>query len=163
MNLFLHFLVFWHFYLTYVLSCLCGFPSKFSDFWIKTVKKQAVFQILVTYAFTQNGICTVRHSRELWKCRRKKNLRRIFRSKTYHNLINVAWLFDGKTHVFVLKSVVVCGTDLHKRLWGHSLLTRFTNTSVSAWMRFITWELRNSRWRFFEICGDLQYVEFTES
>ena len=116
MNLFLHFLVFWHFYLTYVLSCLCGFPSKFSDFWIKTVKKQAVFQILVTYAFTQNGICTVRHSRELWKCRRKKNLRRIFRSKTYHNLINVAWLFDGKTHVFVLKSVVVCGTDPHKRL-----------------------------------------------
>ena len=46
----------------------------------------------------------------------KKNLRRIFRSKTYHNLINVAWLFDGKTHVFVLKSVVVCGTDPHKRL-----------------------------------------------
>ena len=44
----------------------------------------------------------------------KKNLRRIFRSKTYHNLINVAWLFDGKTHVFVLKSVVVYGTDLHQ-------------------------------------------------
>ena len=84
-----------------------------------------MFQISFTYAFTE-VVHVQSDTLENTGNVDGKSLRRIFRSnwsRLKHNLNIVACFFDGKMHVFVLKSVVLYVTDLrqYKRVCGNGV------------------------------------------